>query len=135
MPKGGQDRSFTVPLSKRVLELLRRRKEENNILFGLTPFVFPTRSRRSGKVTYIRECRLAPKAAKEERSPTPHRLRDTFATAAREAGVPMLELKLLMNHRLPNGDVTEGYIRPDVEFLRGFVEQVAEFLEQKMKDD
>jgi len=33
-----------------------------------------------------------------------------------------------MNHVLPQGDVTEGYIRPSVEHLRDAVERVAAFL-------
>jgi len=51
--------------------------------------------------------------------PSPHRLRDTFATAAHEARVHPLDLKILMNHALPAADdVTLGYIRPSIEHLR-----------------
>lgn len=62
-----------------------------------------------------------------------HRLRDTFATAAHAARIHPLDLKVLMNHRLPAGDdVTEGYIRPSVDHLRGCAEQIAAFLLAKM---
>ena len=70
---------------------------------------------------------------KVEHLPSPHRLRDTFATAGHEARVHPLDLKVLMNHTLPAGDdVTEGYIRPSVGHLRGCVEQVAAFLLERM---
>ena len=63
--------------------------------------------------------------------PGPHRLRDTFATACLEAGVGSLETKILMNHVLSEGDVTEGYIRPSVEYLRECQKKVADFLLEK----
>lgn len=60
--------------------------------------------------------------------PSPHRLRDTFLTAAHECDVRELNIKTLANHALPGGDGTEGYIRPDVEHLCACVEKVAGFL-------
>ena len=65
--------------------------------------------------------------------PTPHRLRDTYATAAQEAGVGFLELKILLNHALQKGDVTVGYIRPSLEHLRACQERITGFLRQKME--
>ena len=64
--------------------------------------------------------------------PSPHRLRDTFATAGHEARLHPMDLKVLMNHSLPTGNVTEGYIRPSVEHLRDAAERVAEFLLERM---
>lgn len=64
---------------------------------------FPTRDR-EGRVVPVRE-------PKEKGLPSPHRLRDTFATACLEAGIGSLETKVLMNHALPSGDVTMGYQR------------------------
>ncbi len=126
-PKGGEDRAFTVPLARVVLELLARRREDEG-------WVFPARNR-AGERVHIVE-------AKEQRYengrkvrwlPSPHRLRDTFATAAHEAGVHPLDLKVLMNHALPAADdVTMGYIRPSVEHLRASVERVAGFLRVRM---
>lgn len=61
--------------------------------------------------------------------PSPHRLRDTFSTAAHEAGVDWYDLKVLMNHALPsNGDVTMDYIRVSVDHLRGATEKISAFL-------
>ena len=65
--------------------------------------------------------------------PSPHRLRDTFASAAHEAGVDPLSLKVLMNHVLPaSGDVTQGYIWPSTVHLRTQAEKVAAFLQERM---
>ena len=61
-------------------------------------------------------------------------MRDTFASAAHEARVHPLDLKVLMNHALPAADdVTQGYIRPSIEHLRGCVEQIAGFLTGRME--
>ena len=96
--------------------------------------MFPT-TNSAGAVTHIVDARQTAyvededeKLRKVTTGPTPHRLRDTFATACLEAGVGMLETKVLMNHSLPAGSVTEGYMRPSVAHLRAGVERVAAFL-------
>jgi integrase len=130
-PKGGEDRAFTVPVCRFVLELFRGRRDGNRADDG---WVFPTRDS-NGHTTHVIE-------AKEQRTeggrktlylPSPHRLRDTFATAAHEARIHPLDLKVLMNHALPAADdVTQGYIRPSIEHLAGCVEELARFLEERM---
>lgn len=133
-PKGGEDRAFTIPLAGVVLRLLASRRAENRSPSGLGGddggWAFPTLDR-AGRVTHVKE-------PKEQRLvggrkvavlPSPHRLRDTFASAAHEARIHPLDLKVLMNHALPApDDVTQGYIRPSLEHLRGCVETVAAFL-------
>lgn len=138
-PKGGEDRAFTIPVAGVVLELMHRRRVTNRELFGAgeLPWLFPARNR-AGRTTHVvepKEQRLA--AGKKVRwLPSPHRLRDTFASAAHESGVHPLDLKVLMNHALPAADdVTQGYIRPSLEHLRGAVEAVAEFLTARMGGD
>ncbi|MFT7481010.1 MAG: integrase, partial [Gammaproteobacteria bacterium] len=134
-PKGGEDRAFTVPLAPFALEVLQRRRADNPHRFPDDDgWVFPARHR-DGSVTHVIE-------AKENRTiagrhvaflPSPHRLRDTFASAAHEARIHPLDLKVLLNHALPaTDDVTEGYIRPSVEHLRGCVGEVAQFLLKRM---
>lgn len=119
-PKGGEDRAFTVPLSVAVVELIAKRKAENEVLFPSTPWVFPCKNF-SGEVVPLVERRGGGRS--------PHRLRDTFATAAHEVGVDWILLKILMNHTLSGGgDVTSGYIKPGLELLRMAAEKVAEFL-------
>jgi integrase len=135
-PKGGADRAFTVPLSAAALELLRRRRDQNAILFPRDEgWAFPSRDMQ-GKVTFVQQARerASVDGRKVGQLPSPHRLRDTFATAAKESGVDYMSIKVLMNHTLPsNGDVTEGYIRPSVEHLRAQVEKVAAFLLARMR--
>jgi integrase len=134
-PKGGEDRAFTVPVAQEVLDLLHRRSDENPTLFGNDKgWVFPSKDMK-GRVTHVaqtKEQRYDNLGRKVGFLPSPHRLRDTFATAGHEARLHPLDLKVLMNHTLPAGDVTEGYIRPSVEHLRESAERIAEFLLGKM---
>ena len=145
-PKGGEDRAFTAPLSSFVLEMLARRRLENRMGFGDDEgWAFPTHDE-DGRVTHVRETKevrdmrgpdgkylRSPNGTirKESIMPSAHRLRDTFATACREAGVPRMETKALMNHRLPEGDVTEGYQWLSEEHLRKYVDRVTAFLLDK----
>lgn len=123
-PKGGADRAFDVPLSDFLVEVLDRRKADNPILYGKAcPWVFPAFDRH-GKVSHVSEL-------KEGGQPSPHRLRDTFATAAHEAGIASLDIKILMNHALPQGDVTEDYMRPTLDHLRAQQERISKFLLDK----
>lgn len=130
-PKGGEDRAFTVPIAGAVKGLLRRRAAENARRADSDGgWVFPTRDR-AGLVTHVQEAKQQRLVAgrKVSHLPSPHRLRDTFASAAHEVGVNPLDLKVLMNHALPAADdVTQGYIRPSLGHLRGSVEAIAEFL-------
>lgn len=142
-PKGGEDRAFTIPLSKHVLKLLRARRRGNRVLFGDDKgWVFPTRDMQ-GRVTHVKEMKeqryLSRKKGEPRRKakylPSPHRLRNTFATACDQARIGSIETKTLMNHTLPGNpdDVTEGYIRPDLEHLRQCVEAVTAFLLARME--
>lgn len=124
-PKGGEDRAFDIPLSGFLVELLERRKRENPEIYGKKcPWVFPTFDRHQ-RVSHVSEL-------KESGQPSPHRLRDTFATAAHEAGVSLFDTKILMNHALPSGDVTEGYMRPTMAHLATQQERVSQFLLEKL---
>lgn len=134
-PKGGAERAFTIPLSREAAAVLERRRAGNAELYPRDGgWAFPAH-RRDGTVTHVRE----PKeqrdrgGAKRTWLPSPHRLRDTFASAAHEAGVHPLDLKVLLNHALPAADdVTQGYIRPSPEHLRGCAETIAAFLRERM---
>lgn len=135
-PKGGEDRAFTVPVSTAVLKILQRRRDENHMLYGDDRgWAFPSTDM-AGRVSHVaqpKEQRYDADGRKVGYLPSPHRLRDTFATAAHEARVHPMDLKILMNHALPAGDVTSGYIRPSVEHLRASAEQVAAFLLERSR--
>lgn len=134
-PKGGEDRAFTVPVSSFVLQILRRRRRENPMIcpLGDGGFVFPGRPI-GGEATHVseaREQRWDENGKKLPSMPSPHRLRHTFATAGHEAYLRELDLKILMNHAQPRGDVTHGYIRVSVDHLRDCTEKITEFLLSK----
>lgn len=130
-PKGGKERAFSVPLNGIAVRLLRRRKRQNRILFPGSPWVFPAESK-SGHLEESKEQRRV-KGKKVTVLPSPHRLRDTYATAAHEAGVAGLDIKVLLNHRLPGGDVTAGYIRQQEKHLRECQERIAAHLISQLK--
>jgi hypothetical protein len=52
-----------------------------------------------------------------------HALRHLYATLALEAGVPIAELKFLLNNAVSSGGVTMGYLHPSLEHLRGWQEK------------
>lgn len=116
-PKGGEEKAFTVPLSTFALEVLQRRRAAGT---G-SPYVFA-----GVRGLPIRERTWGRKGA------SPHRLRDTFATAALESEVPFMNVKVLMNHSRPGGDTTAGYMLPSVEYLRPEVEKIGAFLEARL---
>jgi integrase len=134
-PKGGEERAFTIPIAPFVVDLMCARRADNAARFGNDGgWVFPTRNR-AGRLVHVVEAKQQRtiEGKKRRHLPSPHRLRDTFACAAHEAGVHPLDLKVLMNHALPAADdVTMGYIRPSLEHLRASVEAVADFLLERM---
>ena len=123
-PKGGEARAFDLPLSDFLVELLRRRKAENEPFFPESPWVFPAQTRKGpGHISEPREAfKSVPFMV--------HGLRDTYITAAHRAGVPKIDIKLLVNHALPKADVTEGYIseRDALEHLRPLQQRVTDRL-------
>ena len=54
-------------------------------------------------------------------------MRRVFATAAEAADIPHVALKQLLNHATAT-DVTAGYVRTDLDTLRGFSQRVCDYL-------
>lgn len=136
-PKGGKKRAFTVPLAKYVVEMLKARRAQNAVIFGDDRgWVFPA-IRSKGKVSHVREVKEQRNARGEKGwkkvsyLPGPHALRHTFATAGYEALLRELDLKVLMNHAAPKGDVTRGYVHVGEDHLRMCIERVVGFLLEK----
>ena len=129
-PKGGEDRAFTIPLCTYVLAMLKRRKELNEQRFPGQPWVFPVHRRKQlvSHIVEVDEQREVEGKRLRGFIPSPHRLRDTFLSAAHDCNVSPLDQKALANHALPSGDITEGYIRPGLEHLREVAEKIAAFL-------
>jgi hypothetical protein len=59
-----------------------------------------------------------------------HDLRRVYSSAAAAALVHELHLKMLMNHALPSGDVTGGYITLEAEDLRPAQQAITDWLKQ-----
>jgi hypothetical protein len=113
-----------------VLAILKRRKEENEQRFPGSPWVFSVHRRKQlvSHIVEVDEQRIVDGKRQRGFLPSPHRLRDTFLSAAHDCGVWPLDQKALANHALPSSDITEGYIRPGLEHLREVAEKIAAFL-------
>ncbi len=116
-PKGGATRAFDLPLSGPLADLLGHRRTQVPLLHRRSPWLFPAESR-SGHVTEVLQRELGGLSG--------HALRHTYATLAVQAGVPLLELKYLLNHAATN--VTMGYIHVGPEHLRKHQETASRYI-------
>jgi len=125
-PKGGTTRAFVLPLSDYLVDILQRRRAENEQLFPGNAWVFPSARAGSG---HISEPKLTPKEKTAMAVPFGiHGLRHTWMTAANAAGLSQYDIKMLANHNLPKGDVTAGYIGAHTESLRASQQRVTDYL-------
>ncbi|MCS0582130.1 integrase family protein [Massilia pinisoli] len=116
-PKGGSTRAFDLPLSAVLVDLLGHRLNESPKLQRKARWLFPAESE-SGHVAEV--------AQHELDGLTGHALRHCFSTLAVRAGVPLLELKYLLNHAA--GNVTMGYIHVGVEHLAKHQETASRYI-------
>ncbi|MPS28822.1 MAG: DUF4102 domain-containing protein [Alcaligenaceae bacterium] len=116
-PKGGSARAFDLPLSGPLADLLGHRQREAPRLQRKTQWLFPADSE-SGHVAEV--------AQHELDGLTGHALRHTYATLALQAGVPIAELKFLLNHAA--GNVTMGYLNPTLDHLRGYQDKASAYV-------
>ncbi len=116
-PKGGATRAFDLPLSDYLCNLLERRREENELLFPNSRWIFPAFS----KAGHVIE-------PKKNGLPSAHAYRHTYRTLALEAGIPYTETCLLLNHKLQ--DVSFGYVSRHalVDHLKEQQERMTAFL-------
>lgn len=132
------DRSFTIPetknnephhlpLSSFLYDLLKLRHDSKE-----DEWVFPSPITDS----YLVEPKTAvARVAELANVPfTLHDLRRTFITIAESLDIPAYALKQLMNHKNSN-DVTAGYIISDIERLRKPMQQVTDFIMDKINND
>lgn len=120
-PKGGTNRAFDLPLSGPLKDLLSHRATEAPRIDRKTKWLFPSDSK-SGHVTEV--------AQHELNGLTGHALRHVFSTLAVESGVPLLELKYLLNHAASN--VTMGYIHVGPEHLRPYQEKASRHILERL---
>jgi len=120
-PKGGTNRAFDLPLSGPLKDLLSHRATEAPRIDRKTKWLFPSDSK-SGHVTEV--------AQHELNGLTGHALRHVFSTLAVESGVPLLELKYLLNHAASN--VTMGYIHVGPEHLQPYQEKASRHILERL---
>ncbi len=120
-PKGGTARKFDLPLSVPLQDLLAHRSLESVREHRKTPWLFPSNSK-SGHVAEVQQSELG--------DLTGHALRHSYATLALESGVPLAELKFLLNHAA--SDVTFGYLAPSMDHLRTHQERASAYVLDKL---
>jgi integrase len=120
-PKGGATRKFDLPLSAPLQDLVAHRMVENRKEYRKSPWLFPSTSK-TGHVTELTQYELG--------DLTGHALRHTYATLALEAGVPIAELKFLLNHAADS--VTMGYLNPSIDHLRIHQEKASNYVLEKL---
>lgn len=116
-PKGGSARAFDLALSGPLADLLGHRLNEGPRIYRKSPWLFPAESK-SGHVAEVAQHELG--------GLTGHALRHCFSTLAVQAGVPLLELKYMLNHAASN--VTMGYIHVGVEHLIKYQELASRYI-------
>jgi integrase len=116
-PKGGATRAFDLPLSGPLADLLGHRLAENPNLHRKSAWLFPAESK-SGHIAEV--------AQHELDGLTGHALRHTYATLALQSGVPIAELKFLLNHAA--GNVTMGYLNSTQDHLRACQDKASAYV-------
>jgi integrase len=123
-PKGGKERAYRVPISQHLVDVLKRRKDENEELVPGSPWVFPSERKQGAHLEKPRDDKRG--------LPLPHALRHTYKTHSLIAGIREVESHLLMNHSI--GGANAGYISREVtleDHLRPAQERItAYFLRQ-----
>ena len=124
-PKGGEARAFDIPLSRPMIRCLIRVLRFGRSVYPnqSTEWIFPADSK-SGHLAEHKENR-------DELSKWGNDLRQTFRTIAQTAGVPELDVHLLMNHSIPG--VNAGYITRN-KLLRDHLRIQQEAISRKMID-
>ncbi len=120
------DRHFDIPMTDFVNDLMVARRGK---VPGKCDWVFPS-SR--GKLGCIREPRYALDEISKACSShiTVHDLRRTFESVAASCRLSKYELSALLNHSLPNDDVTAQYVIPDEDWLRQPAQEVTDKLKE-----
>ena len=129
LPKGGEDRAFSIPLSRAMVRCLCRARIAGRQIHGVHARVwaFPSATSKSGHVEEIKERKL---------STVGHGLRRSYRTAHGARGADRLRTKLLLNHQIDR-DVTDSYASPEEmsDELREAQEAVAEFIVKNVAAD
>ena len=99
IPRMKSGRSFDLPLSQRMVDVVRRAMAVGDVLFPGSPWLFPSRSTKTFEV-------IATQVWREKSLPseTGHILRHTYRTVAQRAGIDKVNARLLLDHTVPGID-------------------------------
>lgn len=99
IPRMKSGRSFALPLSGYMVELVKRVMVVGDVLYAGTPWLFPTRSNDGRKV-------IATQVWKEKTLPseTGHILRHTYRTVSQRIGIDHIDARLMLDHAVPGID-------------------------------
>ncbi|WP_417713994.1 tyrosine-type recombinase/integrase [Pseudophaeobacter arcticus] len=99
IPRMKSGRSFDLPLSATMIEVVGRAMNAGEVLFPKSEWLFPTRSSKTGKV-------IPTQVWKEKALPseTGHILRHTYRTIAQRTGIDRVNARLLLDHTVPGID-------------------------------
>lgn len=96
IPRMKSGRSFDLPLSGHMVDVVGRAMAAGDVLFPGAPWLFPSRSSKTGEV-------IATQVWKEKALPseTGHILRHTYRTVAQRTGIDRVNARLLLDHTVP----------------------------------
>ncbi|KEJ91081.1 tyrosine-type recombinase/integrase [Sulfitobacter donghicola] len=116
IPRMKSGRSFDLPLSATMIEVVGRTMNAGEVLFPKSEWLFPTRSSKTGEV-------IATQVWKEKALPseTGHILRHTYRTIAQREGIDHVNARLLLDHTVPGIDGV--YIHESALFDKLLAEQ------------
>jgi integrase len=129
-------KSFEMPLSNFMVELLQNRIDGNKAEFGKDcPWIFPSPTSASGHLEEEKLTAAEPKLFKQHWSP--HTLRHSWITNAdQKVKISDAHQRALTNHkprRSNNGDAHAGYIHPDIDDLRESQQRMTDYLLAQIK--
>lgn len=99
IPRMKSGRSFDLPLSRKMVEIVKRVMKTSELLYPKAPWLFPTRSSKTGDVIVTQVWR-----EKALPSETGHILRHTYRTIAQRVGIDPVNARLLLDHTVPGID-------------------------------
>ena len=99
IPRMKSGRSFDLPLSDRMVAVVRRAMAVGDVLFPGAPWLFPSRSTKTFEV-------IATQVWREKSLPseTGHILRHTYRTVAQRTSIDKVNARLLLDHAVPGID-------------------------------
>lgn len=124
IPTMKSGRSFDLPLSKHMVDIVERALSMSDLLFPSAPWLFPTRALKDDpKRGIVKGQVIATQVWKERSLPseTGHLLRHTYRTVAQREQIDKFEARLLLDHAVPGIDGV--YIHEKALFDRLLVAQ------------